>query len=339
VPIQTQQGDKIVQTFVTVPATTFSNAPTIDPDVFWDQFQKLAAQEDKSHGNLDRSQLENVTLARIAALMQVLAPETVKMRKGLVKYLAGTSHAEATRALAKLAIFSAEEEVRNLAIEALKVRREKDYTDVLLKGLHYPLPAVAKRATDAIVKLERTDLVPQLVSFLEEPDPRAPTVKEIGDKKVSVMRELVRINHHRNCMLCHSPAVPNEVPAQVTTAEVPRPDQPLPSPSEGYDNSNPDLLVRLDVTYLRQDFSLLQPVADAMPWPEMQRFDYLVRTRVLTEQEAAVLPAKKSGELSPYQRVALAALRELTGRDAAPTPEAWRKLLDLPGRVTRGTSE
>ena len=28
----------------------------------------------------------------------------------------------------------------------------------------------------------------------------------------------------------------------------------------------------------------------------------------------------------------LAALRELTGRDAAPTPEAWRKMLGVPGR-------
>ena len=110
------------------------------------------------------------------------------------------------------------------------------------------------------------------------------------------------------------------------------PQSPLPSPSEGYSNSIPDILVRLDVTYLRQDFSLLQPVADAHPWPEMQRFDFLVRTRVLTPKEADALPTPKKGVLSPYQRVTLAALRELTGRDAAPTPEAWRQLLDLPAR-------
>jgi hypothetical protein len=76
----------------------------------------------------------------------------------------------------------------------------------------------------------------------------------------------------------------------------------------------------------------MQPVADANPWPEMQRFDYLVRNRVITDEEAKAFPAPKTGVLSPYQRYALAALRELTGRDTAPTPEAWRKLLDLPAR-------
>ncbi len=309
----------------------------VEPDVFWQQYAKLCADEDKANAKLDPCQLEYVITARIAALMQVLAPDSVAMRKGLVKYLAATSHAEATRALAKLAIFSADDEIRNPAIDALKVRRERDYTEILLRGLRYPLPAVAKRATEAMTRLERTDLVPELVNFLEEPDPRSPTLKEMGEKKVPVMRELVRINHHRNCLMCHAPAVPNEFPTQVTTAEVPRPDQPLPSPSDGYSNSLQDLLVRLDVTYLRQDFSLLQPVANANPWPEMQRFDYLVRTRVLTNDEAATIPTPKAGTLSPYQRVALTALRELTGRDTAPTPAAWRELLDLPAREM-GTS-
>lgn len=94
------------------------------------------------------------------------------------------------------------------------------------------------------------------------------------------------------------------------------------------------MLVRIDVTYLRPDFSVLQAVGDASPWPEMQRFDFLVRTRELTEQEAATYRQKlttgDSGRLSPYHRAALAALRELTGRDTAPTPEAWRQLLNLP---------
>jgi hypothetical protein len=304
-----------------------------DPEAFWDNFVKVCLQEDKTtNSKLDPTQMELVTLARIAALMQVMAPESIVMRKGLVRFLAGTSHVEATLALAKLAIFSPEDEVRNPAVDALKVRREKDYTEILVRGLRYPLPAVAKRAADAMVRLERTDLVPELVSFLEEPDPRLPVLKEVEGKKVPVMREIVRINHHRNCLMCHAPAVINEVSEQVTTAEVPRPDQPLPLPSEGYSNSIPDILVRLDVTYLRQDFSRLLPVADAHPWPDMQRFDYLVQTRVLTEKEAASLPTPKAGALSPYQRTALASLRELTGRDTAPTPEAWRQLLDLPRR-------
>ena len=89
--------------------------------------------------------------------------------------------------------------------------------------------------------------------------------------------------------------------------------------------------MRIDVTYLRQDFSALQAVEDANPWPEMQRFDFLVRTRTLTEDEAKVYSEKLSqrepGQQSPYRRAVLTALRELTGKDAEPTPEAWRKLL------------
>ncbi len=32
---------------------------------------------------------------------------------------------------------------------------------------------------------------------------------------------------------------------------------------------------------------MFQAVPDANPWPEMQRFDFLVRTRRLTAEEAA----------------------------------------------------
>ncbi|HMF16258.1 MAG TPA: hypothetical protein VKE98_03585, partial [Gemmataceae bacterium] len=271
---------------------------------------------------------------RIAALMQILGPEPASMRKGLVKYLAGISHVEATQALAKLAIFSAEAEVRQAAIDALKVRRERDYTGILLAGLHYPLPAVAQHSSQAIVKLERKDMVGQLVALLDEPDPRLPVVKTVHKKEVPVVREIVRINHHRNCLLCHAPGNTPSVSGDVVTAPVPTPGEPFPSPSQGYGNGqSPDILVRIDVTYLRQDFSMFQPVADANPWPEMQRFDFVVRNRELTEEEAEVyrekLTKREPGVLSPYHRTALAALRDLTGRDTEPTAAAWRKLLNL----------
>jgi len=57
--------------------------------------------------------------------MQVLAPMSPEMHLGLVKYLSTVSHVEATRALARLAIFSGEEEVRRTALDALKIRRER----------------------------------------------------------------------------------------------------------------------------------------------------------------------------------------------------------------------
>ena len=304
---------------------------------FWEQYQTDCVNADKNLSRIDRCHQELVTLTRIAALMQVLAPESPGIRLGLVKYLAGISHAEATRALAKVAIFSAEDVIRQRALDALKVRRERDYTDILLAGLRYPWPDVARRAADALVKLERTDLVPQLVDLLDEPDPRAPVVREENHKPRQEVRELVRVNHHRNCLLCHAPANTGTVASDTLTAAVPVPSDPLPSPSQGYQNSLPDILVRIDVTYLRQDFSMFQAVADANPWPEMQRFDFLVRTRALTDKEADSfrenLIPKEPGVLSPYHRAALTALRELTGRDTAPNSEAWRQLLKLPAKA------
>jgi hypothetical protein len=37
--------------------------------------------------------------------------------------------------------------------------------------------------------------------------------------------------------------------------------------------------------------------------------------------------------VSPYHKAALAALRELTGKDTEPTAAAWRKLLKTPRKV------
>jgi hypothetical protein len=350
------------------PAIASNNGNRDNAERFWQRYRAACLNEDTANAKYEPPHREHVTLARIAALMQVLAPESATMRTGLVAYLATISHPEATRALAKLAIFSKERGVREAACEALKVRRERDYTDVLVTGLSYPWPAVAKHAADAIVKLERKDLIPKLVGVLEQPDPRLPVTKKVGDQSTNVVRELVRVNHHRNCLMCHAPAsagntannngltevlsfsndgkvtkavttvavFSNPPSPDVLTAQVPVPDEPLPTPSQGYGNSQPDILVRIDVTYLRQDFSELQSVADAHPWPEMQRFDFLVRSRSLTDEEAQTyrdkLTLRGPGRVTPYQRVALAALRDLTGRDTEPTAQAWRRLLELPER-------
>jgi hypothetical protein len=318
-----------------------ASASTVAPDsaaaeAFWEQYQTLCIQADRSQPPASRTLRDTITLARIAALMQILAPMT-DLHPGLVKHLATISHVEATRALARLAIFSEEEAVRKAAIDSLKIRRERDYTAILVNGLHYPWPTVARRAAEAIAKLERNDLVPQLIGLLEEPDPRAPVMQESKGKQVPVVRELVRVNHHQSCLLCHAPGNTGKVSPETLSAAVPVPGEPLPLPSDGYRNASPDNIVRIDVTYLRQDFSALQPVADANPWPEMQRFDFLVRSRTLTDEEATTyrekLTPKEPGQFSPYQRAALAALRDLTGRDTAPTPEAWRRLLKLPTKT------
>ena len=91
-------------------------------------------QQDRGASQIDRARREDVALARVAALTQIFAPETPDLRLGLVKYLSAVPYAEATRALARLAIFSAEDEVRSAAVDALQVRRERDYTDMPGEG-------------------------------------------------------------------------------------------------------------------------------------------------------------------------------------------------------------
>jgi hypothetical protein len=270
--------------------------------------------------------------ARVAALMQVLAPEPPALRMGLVRYLAELRSPEACRALAQLAIFSPEQEVRDAAVDALQARSDRASADVLLSGLCYPWPAAAERAAQALVRLKRTDLLRRVVEALEARDPRAPALKEVDGKKALVVRELVKVNHHRNCLLCHAPAAADAKSGDPFLAVMPIPNAPFPSQGDlyyGVGRSTP--AVRFDVTYLRQDFSVYQTVADAAPWPEKQRFDFLVRERVLTEEEAAAFRAKlddgKPGEPSPYRKAALSALRGLTGADAGTTAAAWRDLL------------
>src|SRR5262249_18497916 len=159
-------------------------------------------------------------------------------------------------------------------------------TDILLIGLRYPWPAVAKNAAEAIVQLRRADLASELATMLDQPDPRAPIVREVNGMKIHVVRELVRINHHRNCLLCHPPANTPDIMRQgkidaanlftdksleTLTAEAPPNGQP--TSAAYYGPSFPDNLVRADITYLRQDFSMVQQVLDDKSTPFPQRFD------------------------------------------------------------------
>jgi hypothetical protein len=138
-----------------------------------------------------------------------------------------------------------------------------------------------------------------------------------------------------HCLLCHAPA--SATPSKEGNANLEGLTAQVPVPSESmaadYRINVPGILVRFDVTYLRQDFSLKLPVADADPWPTMQRYDFLVRTREVTEKEAVayqkLLQPTGSEAVSPYRRAAVSALRELTGLDAQPSAAAWRKLTGL----------
>lgn len=301
-------------------------------DVFWQNYRAEVAEQAHLKGEEPaKSAQASVTApASLAALMQMLAAET-DLHPGLVQRLKDAKEPETITALTRLALFSLEEDIRKSALAALQNRTTKEVDEALLDGFRYPWPQVAQRASQAVVSLKRTNLVPRLVDLLDQPDPREPVMQDNDGQQVQVVREMVRLNHHQNCLMCHAPADAQGRAPDAATGAVPLPGQPLPSLSEGYDLSSPDILVRADVTYLRPDFSVMQPVPGSEPWPRMQRFDFLVRTREVNEREREqwrqILAKRPADYVSPYQTAIASALRELTGHNAPPNAAAWRRIL------------
>lgn len=298
---------------------------------FWISLDKAIDNAKKANGPLCQASPEDIERALIAATMQMLATTPEPYRVGLAKRLASMKHADATLALVKLALYAPEEKVLAAALDGLKKHNSQKTKELLLAGLRYPLPVVPMRAAKALVKLDVKTALEDLIQVLEEPDPRMPAIKKTADKDVYVVRESVRINHHHNCLLCHAPANTDDMPSGVLSAPVPLLDQSLPSPFQGYGQlQSPDIFVRTDMSYLRQDFSLMMKVEKADPWPEMQRFDFFVRTREVTTREAASIVIKLANDTGATHLAAQYALRELTGRrPAKTTPQAWRELLQL----------
>jgi len=166
---------------------------------------------------------------------------------------------------------------------------------------------VAEHASQALAQLGDPSAIALVAPLVDEPDPALPRLNE---ENRWVVRQLARVNHFRNCLLCHSAS---HSPNDLVRGAIPSPGQSL-SPS-GYGGSSRQGIdfVRADTLYLKQDFSVMHTVADHQPWPLEQRFDYFVRTRELTPEEVARLPAAKPGERLDYpqRESVLAALREL----------------------------
>ena len=228
-------------------------------------------------------------------------------------------------------MFDVAEEVRTEAAEVLKSRPADEYRHRLLDGLRYPWAPASYFAAQALISVNDKESIGRLVALLDKPDPSLPFINEDG---VIVRRELIRINHFRNCVLCHAPS---QSQTDLVRGVVPKPGSPIPAT---YYKRSHGTFVRADVVYLRQDFSMMHEVENADPWPKRQRFDYIVRVRELSQEEreeAAIndetmthrnlaIPAS-----FPQRQAILLALRELTGQNAGESSEDWRAL--LPGHV------
>jgi hypothetical protein len=262
------------------------------------------------------------TAEAIPTLTQMMQAENTPIRLLLVEMLANIKGKEASVALAGRAIFDLAPEVRQKAVEALAKRPATEFKQVLHYGLRYPWAAAADHAAETIAALQMTDLVPNLVDLLKEPSPNLPFKK---DKNYAI-REVVRISHLSNCMVCHSPSLAKD---DLVRGRVPMPGE---DPPPLYYQARTGIFVRADITFLRQDFSVVQPVTNSGKWPGNQRFDYILRERPLTKQEQKTfLKLEKDQKLPkayPQRDAVLFALRQVTKKDAGETYDAWRA--DLP---------
>jgi hypothetical protein len=224
-----------------------------------------------------------------AALYQMVQAEADDSRAMLVEALATIDTNYSTCCLAERAVYDPAPTVRQAAVKALATRPRDEFRGLLLEGLRYPWVPAARHAAAALVALQDRDALPDLKKLLDKPDPNA--VFTDADSK-PVVREMVRVNHLRNCLLCHAPSHNRD---DVVAAPMPVPGEPLPTLYYGSPRPvepTPDsIFVRADVTYLRQDFSVTQRVAQPNKWPEQQRFDFLVRQRPATAEEIARKPA------------------------------------------------
>jgi hypothetical protein len=244
------------------------------------------------------------------ALNHMLQSEGVPTRALLVEAMAGIDTDYSTCCLTERALFDLSPTVRAAAVKALVQRPRADYRPMLLDAFRYPWEPAAQHAAEALVALRDRDALPGLQKLLDERDPRAAFVPPGKDQKPMV-RELVRVNHLRNCLLCHAPSLQRD---DLVSAPVPPPDKPLvvlyygsPRP----ETPDPEaIFVRADITYLRQDFAVMQKVTPAKPWPEQQRFDFLVRTREATAEEVRA-PAR-SKEAQVWRQAVAFAITELS---------------------------
>ncbi len=250
--------------------------------------------------------------AAIPALQQMLMAEEAPARRLLIRQLSKIEGRWASMALAQRAITDLDPALRELALQELRKRPAEGYLGVLMAGLSYPWPAVARHSAEALSSLRRTEAVPGLLALLGRPDPSTPYTRGKGQ----YVREMVKVNHHRNCLLCHAIATDPKEPVR---GRVPTTDKAFPPT---YYQARDGVFVRADVTYLRQDFSMTTSVKDPGPWPERQRFDFLTRERPARKGETGPSP----GITTPHQKAILHALTSLTGKDHGPDADAWRKL-------------
>jgi hypothetical protein len=300
-PARAKQLDTLSRTLhAHVQACTAGNGPEARPDA--GALRKLLSESREGCPQWNEP-------GALPALLQILQVEEAPVRQVLVDLLGEMDDPRACSALAVRALVDLSAEVRRAAVRALARRPRRAYRAVLLAGFRYPWPPVAAHAAEALVALRDTAAVGQLEALLDEPPPAQPSPTVANLPGTLAVRELVRVNHLNNCVLCHPPSFQTKDPVRGATPLAGR----AVASHGGYGGGTENLFVRADVTFLRQDFSIRQPVArPPANTPSIERFDYLVRVRAPTSADWKRYHDNKDLLMREYRDAIDFALRELS---------------------------
>jgi hypothetical protein len=316
----------------------------------------------------------------VPTLNQMLMGEDAPTRTLLVELLSAIAENPATQALAQRAVFDLNADVRAVAVQALRGRDPEVWQPVVLKAFTYPWAPPADFAAEAILELKDESIIPDLITMLRSPAPGRPYTTPDRRVMIREVVKTNHLNNcllcHPPAMHRQDPVVGLDpvqtIPHQMLTrntalvqalqqstqstggqhdygnraASIPRTTTTTSSTTRRQTNLQlitvpVPVLIRGDITFLRQDFSVSFPVPQPQlrpgaqplalpnflpvpPPPPPIRFDYVVRTRPVPTREQQLWKAKKE-DPNPQRDAILFALRELTGKDHGRLTEEWVK--------------
>jgi HEAT repeat protein len=275
---------------------------------------------EEKHGK----RLEWLRPEAVPVLRQLLIHEQTPIRRLLVELLTEIPGRRSSELLAERAVYELDPAIRAAAVDALRPRPLEEVRQFFVTALRYPWAPAADHAAEALVALDDQEAVTQLVTLLNQPDPSAPITGTHGGQ---YQRQLVRVNHLGNCMMCHAAANTMTEPVLGIAPGTSR--RVTPGTWGGGGGQTAPFWVRADVTFFRQDFSESIPYGQhgVVAVQPTLRFDYLVRTRQLSPKETARQQSQHDGQAGYEQREAvLFALRELTGKDPGKEYSDWLAL-------------
>lgn len=241
----------------------------------------------------------------VSCVQQMFQSSDMDTRLQASQALTRVRSPETTATLTKWAVFDPSDRVRAAAITALAERDRAEVQAHLLTLLRYPWPRAVEHACEAIVELGLTEAVPSLAMALDSADPEAEFSAPLpGGGSARFRRVMTKVNHVRNCLLCHPASDRQAVLAGTDPDESLL--EKLSNPSfEQYYEVPSSRSVTAAATFLKQDFSAILP---GKQHARTRRYDYFVAVRRADE-----LPVSDRGINNPYKAAIRFALRELAG--------------------------